>query len=118
MTNYYPYDTSSSTTNWYDNDTSNTSNTPTWQYCRVIQRKVLIEIPGKWDEKANNAFVELVNIETKTGWIVELIIKGKIIITDPNVEKRTMKEFLPLLKWGANTQDTKTIMAFLEKYLI
>ena len=61
-------------------------------------RKILVSSPKNWTKEQNMEFVELVNIKTKTGWIVTLVIEnGDILITDPNVEKRTMIEFTPLV---------------------
>jgi hypothetical protein len=69
--------------------------------------------PENWSDEQNMKFVELVNIKTKTGWIVTLVIKnGDIIITDPDIERRTMNEFAPLLRKNANDSDLELINKF------
>jgi len=62
------------------------------------------------------AFVKLVNMETKTGWLVTMVIKGDIIITDPNIETRTMEEFVPLLRWDASRNDNAKIDMFFDEH--
>lgn len=84
-----------------------------WHYVNYIPRKILVRAPEKWTEEQNMKFVELVNIKTETGWMVTLVIKnGDIIITDPDIEKRTIKEFIPLLLNSANMDDVAIINEF------
>jgi hypothetical protein len=81
--------------------------------CRVVNRKILVTAPDNWSDGQNMGFVELVNIKTKTRWKVTLVIKGgDILITDPDVEKRTMEDFIPLLKNSADIVDIEIINEF------
>ena len=84
---------------------------PTRTYTSIT-RIILVKVPKKWTKIQNLKFTGLVNKETNTGWIVTLIIEGKVVITDPNVERRTMAEFIPLLKDKANSVDIKKIRKF------
>ena len=85
-----------------------------WHYVEYFKpRKILVSIPKKWTEEQGMKFVELVNIKTKTGWIVTLVIRGgDIVITDPDVERRTMAEFVPLLLKKAYNEDAILIKEF------
>lgn len=62
------------------------------------------------------ALVDLVNRETKTGHYIEMVIWGDVTITDPNIETRTMKEYVPLLCSYANPADLKKIVRFFKKH--
>lgn len=124
-TSYWDYNYTGSTTGttWtnsplcpYTTGTSwsNTSACSTDYY--ITTRRILVTAPDKWSDKQNMRFIELVNIHTKTGWKVTLVIKGgDILITDPNVEKRTMAEFVPLLKDRASGEDLVKINKFFKK---
>ncbi len=39
-------------------------------------RKVLVRHPKSWGDADHDAYLRLVNIETKTGWIIEMLIRG------------------------------------------
>lgn len=117
-----PYSTGGTSTSpyWsYDGPDTSASSTPTYIhpffFRPVIVRRILVEMPEGWTEEMSMSFVRLVNIETKTGWKVTLVIKGKVLITDPNVERRTLADFIPLLKDEASQQDIDLINAFFEK---
>lgn len=118
-TPYYwdPYTTGTTSISWFPNGLTNTTATtspiPSWLYVRFQPRKLLIPIPEKWTEEQSSAFVRLVNVETHTGWTVELVIKGDIVITDPDIEKRSMVDFIPLLKSKATYSDKEKINNFL-----
>ena len=125
MCEYYDYDTgtgssitptsrdtsTSETTNWHNIRVSDYIPFPTRTYT-TIRRTILVKVPKKWTKKQNLSFTELVNKKTNTGWTVTLIIEGKIVITDPNVERRTMAEFIPLLKNKADNTDMRKIRMF------
>src|ERR1051326_182317 len=64
-------------------------------------RQLLVTNPKKWTKKTRLAFAELVNRKTRTGWIVTMIIDGEITVCDPNIERRSMRDFVPLLTWRA-----------------
>ena len=91
-----------------------TTATPnTSYYYRVVTKTILVPKPDKWTEEQNLAFVNLVNKETTTtGCKVKMIIKGEILVTDPNVEKRSMTDFIPLLVDQASYSDTQKIYKF------
>jgi hypothetical protein len=111
---YWNSDTSttagSSAHNYYSS-TSTTGSTFTWSY---PVRRILIPEPDTWDDDDTMGFVELINEKTNTGWMVTMLIKGDVLITDPNIETREMKDFIPLLKFRANSGDKKTINDFFE----
>jgi hypothetical protein len=46
---------------------------------------------------------------------VTLFIKGNVLITDPDVEKRKMEDFVPLLKKRASATDIELINKFFEE---
>lgn len=77
-----------------------------------VPRQVLIEMPEHYEEEDVLALARLVNVHTKTGWVMGMIIMGKIIITDPRIERRTLKDFLPLLRRRASPTDLETIARF------
>ena len=83
---------------------------------RVPVRTILVDSPADWQEEDNLAFARLLNAETRTGWLVTMIIMGPIIITDPHVEHRTMREFLPLLRSYANQTDRARIDRFFTEH--
>lgn len=96
-------------------DTSDCTSAGGYTQWRTVTRKILVYAPENWTEEQNMKFVELVNIKTKTGWKVTLVIKGgHITITDPNVERRTMSEFVPLLKYEAIREDIILINDFFD----
>jgi hypothetical protein len=126
MVKYYDsdYDSDSTTASgddsWYidcDSTTASTT-TSTYYYCsaptRTVKKEILVEHPESWDDKANEDYVKLVNSETNTGWKVTMLIRGDVLITDPNIEVRKMCDFIPLLKHGASPEDIKRINEFCE----
>lgn len=102
-------DTSTTGRTWYHPVQTATSSG--W-YPQVITKRVLVPKPKKWTDKQSEAYVRLVNYETKTGWKVTMIISGDILVTDPNIEKRKMEDFIPLLKENANSIDIEKINKF------
>jgi hypothetical protein len=112
-------DTGTTSNNWYYTGLPfgwGTGTTTTSSYVPiVIKREILVEHPEHWTEEQGLAFVELVNIKTKTGWTVTLFIKGNVLITDPDVEKRKMEDFVPLLKKRASATDIELINKFFEE---
>lgn len=75
-------------------------------------RRLLIPRPKGWTRDTELAFADLLNHKTRTGWIVSMLIDGEVVITDPNIERRTMEEFLPLLTWRASRGDKRRIDEF------
>src|SRR5436190_10306040 len=63
---------------------------------RVVRKEMMVFRPEKWTEKEELAFVKLINSDTSTGWNIKMLIRGDVLITDPAIETRTMKEFIPL----------------------
>lgn len=99
----------------YYNLESNCTGSSTWYHILTCPpRQILVTCPDHWTEDDAVAFAKLVNVETHTGWLVTMIIHGKVIITDPNIETRTMTEFVPLLKWHASVKDQEKISTFFE----
>ena len=76
-------------------------------------RRIYVQMPEHWTDEDNIAYVHLINAETNTGWVVEALIRGDILITDPSVEKRSAFEFFQLLRRMASSEDRKRIDAFL-----
>ena len=109
--------TTSGTTNsdWYPCPTVSTNNTTNWIVYRVV-RRYLVEIPESWNEKINAKFVVLLNDQTNTGFIVEMVVRGDIRITDQSIEVRTMEDFVPLLRQHAKKADWTKIQKFFKKY--
>ena len=106
---------------YYDDDwtgtnvsSSNSSDTASNYYyiSRVYVQRILVESPEHWTERETLAFADLINHETQTGWQVTMIIKGEILIIDPEIETRSMENFLPLLKKQAGQHDSKKIDEF------
>jgi hypothetical protein len=62
-------------------------------------------------------YVYLVNDATRTGFKITMVIHNDDIdITDPNVEKRDMEDFVPLLLSRASAEDQEKIRAFFEAH--
>ena len=109
---------------WSDDNSATTSGTSyTWTnaatantYYHVVYRKILVQQPANWSKEDVLDFVRLVNIKTKTGWNVEMLIEGNILITDPNIEVRKMNAFIPLFKQRAGEKDLETINKFYEDH--
>lgn len=81
-------------------------------YYIPVVKKVLVECPEHWTESDVADFVFLVNDETQTGWTIDMVISGDIKITEPGVEKRSLVDFLPLLKQRASVEDKMLINKF------
>lgn len=123
---YFDYgDTSSSSSDNYSIDSTaatatTTSNTWGGSWYRIDAsswfppppRRILVKHPMSWSREDSEAYVRLVNCETNTGWRVEMLISGDIVITDPDIDVRTMKEFEPLLTFRASNEDRQKIAAF------
>lgn len=118
--------TNSSTTAPYSDGTwstwTNSSTSATgggWYYTTtvIVTRKVLVIEPEHWTDEIADRFLRLVNIETNTGWKVELRIKGDVLITDPSIEKRSLEEFVPLIKSKASGADLEKFNAFFAEHL-
>jgi hypothetical protein len=119
MGNYY-WDSSSPNNQWgeWPSGSDTSSSNSSWYIAPVYRRRILVQTPERWKDEDTLAFVNLVNAETHTGWIAEMIIKGDVIITDPSIEIRTMEEFVPLLRWGASRQDNAKIDLFFDEHPI
>ncbi|MBU2249129.1 MAG: hypothetical protein KKD77_20450 [Gammaproteobacteria bacterium] len=122
MANVDYWDTSTDTSVWF---TTNDTAASTTDFCdyrvvsregRVYTREILVESPEHWKDEDHKAYVDLVNNKTRTGWIVKFIIKGKVMITDPTIETRKMKDFIPLLKWRASGEDRQKIDEFFKEH--
>lgn len=89
-----------------------------YNYYRAMPviRYYLIEEPEHWDEAIAASFTRLLNDETDTGFTVLMRIKGDIQVADPNIEHRTMANFLPLLRRYARGPDLEKINAFFAKF--
>lgn len=119
MAVWYWQDTGTSTdtqTSQYTSDGGGTSNgttwyTTTWYYCPP-PRRILVDAPTHWQQEDRDGFTRLLNKETRTGWRVELWVSGDVCICDPNIERRTMKDFVPLIKEYANAEDQQKIDEF------
>ena len=123
MANIEYWDTSTDNNHWTSNNADTSASTT--DYCdyrvvsregRVYTREILVESPEHWDDEDHKAYVDLVNHKTRTGWIIKFIIKGKVMITDPTIETRKMKDFIPLLKWRASEEDRQKIDEFFEEH--
>jgi len=103
---------------WNWNTSSTTGSSVTYDYVYSYRmRSILVEPPSHWTLDDVLAFVHMVNFETNTGWTITMVFKdGDIIITDPNVERRTMKDFIPLLKSRISLEDKKIINAFFDSH--
>lgn len=86
------------------------ANTYTWHYW--LYRTIYVTMPEAWSDADNEAWAAMVN-STSTGFKVTAIIKGKVCITDPNAEVRSLADFLPLLKSRAAPDDLKAISEFM-----
>jgi hypothetical protein len=111
-------DTSTSTNfgNYYYDTAIPWTNSAYHYYQPIVTiRKILVHHPDHWTEEQGLKFVELINIKTKTGFTVTLLIKGKVLITDPDVEQREMNDFVPLLQKRASGTDLQIINKFFEE---
>ncbi len=108
--------TGQSTASYGYNSWGSTATTyyPIWTYVTV--KKFLVEAPKSWTDEAIDKFIRLVNIDTQTGFKVEMVIKGDVLITDPEIEKRSMKDFRPLFQSRASAEDNEKIKAFFEQF--
>jgi len=98
---YYPLD---------EGTAGGTSTTGDYRYRRV--REILVEHPDDWSDEDHEAYVDLVNNQTNTGWKVTMLIKGEVKIYDENIERMPMLEFLPILKQKASKGDIGKIDTF------
>lgn len=75
---------------------------------------MIVTCPKWWIRADTVACAKLINVETDTGWKITLIMYGDVDIVDPEIEKRDMCDFLPLLLSGASVEDIEKINAFME----
>lgn len=101
---------------WYsDTGSTSTSTTATPYYfntVRVVTKQILVTEPDHWSEDDSDAFINLVNNHTDTGWKVTLRMRGDIEIIDPDIDVRTMEQFIPLFKSKAHHHDVVKINEF------
>jgi hypothetical protein len=114
--------TGSTTTDWSGTATvsastgTSTVTTALWPTYVSTFRRYIVAAPKSWDRKTRAIFTKLVNDDTDTGFTVDMWIDGDIEITDPTIEKRTMEDFMPLLKHRASEKEKVLISDFFEKY--
>ena len=115
---YWDSSGTSSTNNeeFYASSTGTSENT--WGWRMPYYKMYLIHVPKKWIKEDCLAYSDLINKKTNTGFKVSLIIDVHVIITNPEVETRTMKDFIPLLLSHANYRDATTIRNFFAKHPI
>ena len=111
--------TGSTTTGYSYTNAGFSSNTDTkWYYPMYTSREILVTPPKNWTEKDVDDYIILINIETKTGWIVTMVINGDVLIVDPTIETRTLKDFNPILKINASKEDSEKIDEFFKTHSI
>lgn len=83
-------------------------------YSAPRRREIIVEHPGEWKDEQHAAFIRLVNEEAKTcGWQITMLFRGgDLALVDPNIEVRSMKDFVPLLKDRASWDDRQIIETF------
>lgn len=82
----------------------------------MVTRRIAVTHPETWTKEQSLRFVELVNVETTTCGKIELHIEGgKVLITDPAIESRTMAEFIPLMRRCASQTDLEKVDNFLKE---
>ena len=106
--------TSTNATTNFDNSLTGCGWSTSTYYPITVTRKILVANPETWTHEQSLKFVELLNVKTKTGFTVILLIKGDVLITDPDVEKRDMIDFIPLLRKKASATDLNLINEFFE----
>lgn len=113
------YSDSTSTSTWdYSSTTTTNSSTDTWYTYTVCAQEYIVPRPKGWNDDDSDAFTRLLNIETHTGWIVKMQIRGDIQICDPRINVREMKDMLPLILSRANQEDAKKINKFFKQHSI
>lgn len=86
-------------------------------YVCYTPKTYLVKEPARWKQKGKDAFIKLVNDETRTGWKVTMVIKGSVEIIDPNIEVISAKKFAQIMRWNASLEDKVKIDAFAETWL-
>lgn len=81
-----------------------------------IPKQVLVITPEGWSNKEVFSFEELVNHRIDTCWSVDMIIRGDVSITNPNIEAREMKDFIPLLKYHTASRHIYKIDKFIKDH--
>jgi len=108
----------SGSTNLYDEDwitcgsTSYATSSNASTYWVPVPRRVLIESPEHWGEEDILAFVRLINEHTTTCGVIEFVIYGKVLITDPAIDVRSMEDAIPLIKRYASKRDRTLVDEF------
>lgn len=96
--------------------------TPTTDYPMVFippaPRKMFVENSPFWDDATVLQFVSLVNLKLSCGWRIDALIKGDVVIIDPNIEIRTMQDFMPLIYAGCGEVETGLLSEFLSAHPI
>jgi len=124
MVNYWTDMTSTTTgDDWYTNytGTSTPSSLDFVRYTVVsttqVVRKLLVRQPKNWSKRDQDAFINLVNKNTNTGWKIEMIISGDIELVDHSIEVVSMQSFSEILRSKANGSDQRKIDTFFDEML-
>jgi len=78
-------------------------------------RQVLVIVPEIWSDEDTLAYEKLIH-EIDTPWSIDMIIRGDVLITNPNIEIREMKDFIPLLKHHTAPCYVKRIEEFIKEH--
>lgn len=76
-------------------------------------RRFVVRLP-RWSRGRITAWVKLINEETATGWKVDMVMFGEIIVCDPSIECIKLEQFLPMLMERATAADKKKIKKFVK----
>lgn len=110
---YADWCASGSAINWHWCDTANTCATDSvWLYVPQPVRKILVTCPDHWTRDVALAFAHFVNCKIRSRFHVEMVIDGNVAITDPDIEVRTMANFVPLLKKHTEPEDHEKVDGF------
>lgn len=120
MVNYWNDSTTTTTdtSNWDTSGTTGTASSLDYMYTTVVTtttytRKLLVRAPKNWSKRDQDAFINLVNKDTNTGWKIEMMIPGDVELVDHSIEVVSMQSFFDILRSHAGALDKEKIDNFI-----
>ncbi len=93
-------------------NSSTTASANTYWLPLVVYRRFAVPRPEGWTFAEEVEFARVINEETDGSWLVEMIVDGNVLITDPRIEKRELCDLLPLMYRTMTKADAAKIRAY------
>ncbi len=87
--------------------------TATVTHATTYTRKLLVRMPKNWSKRDQDAFINLVNKETNTGWKIIMVVHGDVELVDHDIEVVSLRSFFDIVKSGSGATDKEKIVDFI-----